>query len=65
MRTLHLLDMQVLVRFSILLVIIVAIVETSFVKLDQNGYENVLIRIADDVPSADCLQTISNLQVCI
>ena len=52
------------VGISILLVTI-AIVDTSFVKLDQNGYENVLVRIADDVPSADCLQTISNLQVCI
>lgn len=52
------------VRFSILLLVIIAIVETSFVKLDQNGYENVLIRIADDVSSVDCLQTISNLKVC-
>lgn len=57
--------MQMLVRFSSILLVIVAIVETSFVKLDQNGYENVLIRIADDVSSVDCLQTISNLKVCV
>jgi hypothetical protein len=57
--------MQMLVRFSSILLLIVAIVETSFVKLDQNGYENVLIRIADDVSSVDCLQTISNLKVCV
>jgi hypothetical protein len=57
--------MQMLVRFSSILLVIVAIVETSFVKLDQNGYENVLIRIADDVSSVDCLQTISNLKVCL
>ncbi|XP_046463087.1 calcium-activated chloride channel regulator 1-like [Daphnia pulex] len=55
--------MQMLVRFSSILLVIIVIVETSFVKLDQNGYENVLIRIADDVSSADCLQTISNLKV--
>jgi hypothetical protein len=57
--------MQMLIRFSSILLVIIAIVETSFVKLDQNGYENVLIRIADDVSSADCLQTISNLKVCL
>jgi hypothetical protein len=52
------------VGFSILL-IITAVVDASFVKLDQNAYENILVRIADDIPSIDCIQTITNLQVCI
>ena len=53
------------VSFSALLIISLntVVIDSSFVKLDQNGYENVLVRIADDVQSADCIQTITNLQV--
>lgn len=35
----------------------------SFISLGQQGYENVLVRISDDVPSALCLNTIANVQV--
>lgn len=53
------------VSFSALLIISfnTIVIDSSFVKLDQNGYENVLVRIADDVQTADCIQTITNLQV--
>lgn len=53
------------VSFSALLIISLntIVIDSSVVKLDQNGYENVLVRIADDVQSADCIQTITNLQV--
>ncbi len=35
----------------------------SFVTLGQQGYDNLLVQISDDVPSVNCLEIISNLQV--
>ena len=71
-RIFFILDMQMFIKpvllgmsFSALLIVSLntVVIDSSFVKLDQNGYENVLVRIADDVQSADCIQTITNLQV--
>ncbi|KAI9559833.1 hypothetical protein GHT06_013840 [Daphnia sinensis] len=38
-------------------------VGSSFIKLGQQGYENVIVRIGDDVPSTDCVKIIDRIQV--
>lgn len=38
-------------------------VGSSFIKLGQQGYENVVVRVNDDVPSTDCVKIIDRIQV--